>query len=257
MDAALVCLATVLGLCVGSFLNVVIWRVPRKMSVVSPPSACPGCDQPIRPVDNIPVLSWLLLRGRCRNCAQPIAVRYPIVEAAGGVLFAAAAAKFGWSWELPAYLVLVAALLAISVIDLDHLIIPNRLLLPVTIAAIPLLALAALGEDKWESFFRALGSGAVSFTILFVIALISPRGMGMGDVKLSFLLGLHLGWLGWGEVFLGLFESFLLGAVIGVALIGLKLKTRKDVIPFGPFLALGTVLTVLWGDPILRWYSGS
>jgi leader peptidase (prepilin peptidase)/N-methyltransferase len=257
MQGALVTMLAVLGLLVGSFTNVVIWRVPRKLSVVSPPSHCPGCDNPIRPVDNIPVLSWLLLRAKCRHCREPIPARYPLVELAGGVLFGAAAARFGWSWELPAYLVLFAALLAISVIDLEHFIIPNRILLPVTIAAVPLLAVAAAGEDDWGAFFRALGGGTAAFGGLLAVNLISPRGMGMGDVKLSFLLGLHLGWLGWGEVFLGLFLSFLLGAVIGVALIALKVKTRKDFIPFGPFLALGTVLTVLWGEPVLRWYTGS
>lgn len=253
----MVSLSALFGLAIGSFLNVVIWRVPRKLSVVRPPSACPGCGEPIRPMDNIPVLSWLLLRARCRHCGEPIAARYPLVELAGGVLFAAAAIRFGWSWELPAFLVFFAALLALSVIDLDHYILPNRILLPTTVAAVPLLGLAAAGEGDWEAFLRGLGGGLVAFGGLFVIALISPRGMGMGDVKLSFVLGLHLGWLGWGEVFLGLFLSFLLGALIGVALIGLKVKSRKDVIPFGPFLALGTVLTVLWGEPILRWYTGS
>jgi leader peptidase (prepilin peptidase)/N-methyltransferase len=257
MQAAIVVLAAVFGLAVGSFLNVVIWRVPRKLSVASPPSACPGCETPIRPLDNIPVISWMLLRGRCRQCGCGIALRYPLVELGGGVLFAAAAIRFPESWEIPAFAIFFAALLAISIIDLEHFIIPNRILLPLTIAAVPLLGMAAIGEGDWQAFFRALGGGAAAFSVLLVVSLISPKGMGMGDVKFSFVLGLYLGWLGWGEVFLGLFASFLLGAVIGVALIGLGVKSRKDVIPFGPFLALGTVLTILWGEPILRWYTRS
>src|SRR3954447_12244946 len=125
MFGVLVLFCALLGLLIGSFLNVVIWRVPRKLSVVRPPSHCPQCETPIRPVDNVPVLSWLLLRGKCRHCGNPIAVRYPLVEAGNGVLFVAVAARFGASWELPAYLVLTAALLAISLIDLEHFIVPD------------------------------------------------------------------------------------------------------------------------------------
>ncbi|HLF41151.1 MAG TPA: prepilin peptidase [Acidimicrobiia bacterium] len=257
MDAALVVLVTVLGLAVGSFLNVVIWRVPRKLSVVRPGSHCPGCETPIRPVDNVPVASWLRLRGRCRHCGAPISVRYPLVELAGAVLFGAAAARFGWSWELPAYLVFFAALLAISAVDLEHYIVPDRISLPLMAVSVPLLGVAALGEGNGDAFVRALLGSVAAFGFLFALNIISPRGMGMGDVKLAVSLGMYLGWLGWGEVFLGLFLAFLLGAVVGLLLMGLRLRSRKDHVPFGPFLALGTVATVLWGDPILRWYTGS
>ncbi|MEW6473286.1 MAG: prepilin peptidase [Actinomycetota bacterium] len=257
MDGVVVVISAVLGLAIGSFLNVVIWRVPRKLSVVRPPSHCPQCETPIRPADNIPVLSWLVLSGKCRHCGNPIPIRYLLVEVGCGVLFAAVAARFGASWELPAYLVLAAALLAISLIDLEHFIVPDRITAPLTVSALALLGVAALADGKGWTFGRALLGALAFFAFLLVLNLMYPRGMGMGDVKLAFSLGLFLGWLGWGQVFLGGFLAFLLGAVVGVTLIATKIKGRKDVVPFGPFLALGTMLTILWGDPILRWYSGS
>ena len=257
MDGLLVLLCGLLGLAIGSFLNVVIWRVPRKESVVRPPSHCPQCETPIRPVDNVPVLSWLLLRGKCRHCGLPIPVRYPLVEASNGVLFAVIAVRFGASWELPAYLVLTAALLAISIIDLEHFIVPDRITAPLTVSALALLGLAAAIDGNGWRYGRTLLGGLAFFAFLLLLNLLYPRGMGMGDVKLSFSLGLYLGWLGWGQVFLGGFLAFLLGALIGVGLIATGVKGRKDFVPFGPFLALGTFLTILWGDPILRWYTGS
>lgn len=257
MDGVLVLVCGLLGLAIGSFLNVVIWRVPRKLSVVRPPSHCPQCETPIRPVDNIPVLSWLLLSGKCRHCGNPIAVRYPLVEAGCGVLFAAVTARFGASWELPAYLVLTAALLAISIIDLEHFIVPDRITAPVTVSALALLGLAAAIDQNGWRYGRTLLGGLAYCAFLLTLNVLYPRGMGMGDVKLSFSLGLYLGWLGWGQVFLGGFLAFLLGALIGVGLIATGVKGRKDFVPFGPFLALGTLITILWGDPILRWYTGS
>jgi leader peptidase (prepilin peptidase)/N-methyltransferase len=257
MDGLLVLLCGLLGLAIGSFLNVVIWRIPRKESVVRPPSHCPQCDTPIRPADNVPVLSWLLLRGKCRHCGNPIPVRYPLVEATNGVLFAAVAVRFGASWELPAYLVLTAALLAISIIDLEHFIVPDRITAPLTVSALALLGLAALAEGNGWRFGRTLLGGVAYFAFLLLLNILYPKGMGMGDVKLAFSLGLYLGWLGWGQVFLGGFLAFLLGAGVGVTLIATKIKGRKDVVPFGPFLALGAMLTILWGAPILRWYTGA
>jgi leader peptidase (prepilin peptidase) / N-methyltransferase len=257
MDGLLVLLAGLFGLAIGSFLNVVIWRVPRKESVVRPPSHCPQCETPIRPADNVPVLSWLMLRGKCRHCGNPIPIRYPLVEAGNGVLFAAVAARFGASWELPAYLVLTASLLAISLIDLEHFIVPDRITSPLTVSALALLGLAAVAEANGWRFGRALLGGLAYFAFLLLLNILYPKGMGMGDVKLAFSLGLYLGWLGWGQVFLGGFLAFLLGAGVGLALIATKVKSRKDVVPFGPFLALGALLTILSGDPILRWYTGS
>ena len=243
-----------LGLLIGSFLNVVVWRVPRKESIVTPASHCPGCGTPIAPRDNVPVLSWLLLRGRCRHCQTRISARYPLIELACAALFGAIGARFAHSWALPAYLLFGAGLLAISVIDLEHYIIPNRIVYPLGFASVPLLALGAGLEGEWWWFFRALIGAACAFSALFVIHVASPRGMGFGDVRLSFLIGLYLGYLGALDVPVGLFLGFAYGAVIGVALMATGLRTRKQHVPFGPFLAAGAITMVLVGGPILDWY---
>jgi leader peptidase (prepilin peptidase)/N-methyltransferase len=245
-----------LGLLVGSFLNVVIWRVPRKESVATPASHCPGCDAPIAPRDNVPLLSWLLLRGRCRHCQARISVRYPLTELACAVLFGALGARFHDSWALPAFLLFGAGLLAISVIDLEHYVIPNRIVYPLGFASVPLLALAAGLDGEWWSFARALIGAACAFSALFVIHVVSPRGMGFGDVRLSFLLGLYLGYLGALEVAFGMFLGFVYGAVVGVVLMASGLRGRRQHIPFGPFLAAGAMTIVLVGGPILDWYRG-
>jgi leader peptidase (prepilin peptidase)/N-methyltransferase len=255
MTVIVAVISGVYGLLIGSFLNVVIWRVPRKESIVRPASHCPGCDARIANRDNVPVVSWLLLRGRCRNCGAAISVRYPFVELFTAVLFAAVGARFAHSWALPAYLVLAGALVALSAIDLEHYILPNRILYPTDAAAIVLLAVASGATHDWGAFIRALLAGAVAFAVFFVIHIASPRGMGFGDVRLAFLLGLALGWLGWGEVAGGLFAGFLYGAVIGVVLIAVKIRGRKQQIPFGPFLATGAMTFVLFGSPIVDWYK--
>ena len=171
------------------------------------------------------------------------------------MLFAAVGARFAHSaWALPAYLVLTASLIALSAIDLEHFLLPNRILYPTDVAMIVLLAVASAGESDWGAFVRAAIAGAVAFVIFFVIHIVSPRGMGFGDVRLSFLLGFSLGWLGWGEVAGGLFAGFLYGAVIGVVLILTKARSRKQQIPFGPFLAAGAMTFVLFGEPIIDWY---
>ena len=193
-----------LGCNVGSFLNVVIWRVPRGMSVVRPPSHCPGCDRPIAPYDNIPVVSWLVLRGRCRRCGTGISIRYPLVEALTGVLFAAVGLRFGASYALPAYLVLTAGLIALSAIDLELMILPTRIVVPLGVAGLVLLAVASLGEHDWDAYLRALVSGAVAFGGFRLLHGIKPEGLGYGDVRLSAVLGLNLGWLGWGYLPFGL-----------------------------------------------------
>jgi leader peptidase (prepilin peptidase)/N-methyltransferase len=244
------------GLCVGSFLNVVIHRVPKRESVVRPRSHCPACGVQIAERDNVPVVSWVLLRGRCRACDERIPLRYPLVEVGTAVLFAAAAVRFGASWQLPAFCIFFASLLAVSVIDLDLYIIPNRVVYPTLFITAPLLALAAAAEGTWGQLRNAAIGGAVGFGLLLVIHVAMPRGMGFGDVRLAGVIGMMLGWLGLGYLFLGLFLAFLLAAVIGVVLIATRLRTRKDAVPFGPFLASGAVLAALWGHAILRAYRG-
>lgn len=256
MTASLVVLAALLGLAVGSFLNVVIHRVPRKESVVSPRSRCPGCGTELANRDNIPLFSWLALRGRCRTCGMPISPRYPAVELGTAVLFALLAVRFSDDVAvLPAFLVLGAALLAISLIDLEHFIVPNRIVYPTLFLLAPLLVVAAVVDDELSSLRGAVLGGLLGFALLFVIHFVSPRGMGFGDVRLAGLLGVALGWLDLGHVLLGLFLGFLTASVVSLTLIGLKVRSRKDRIPFGPFLALGGLLAVLLGEPILRWYG--
>ncbi len=246
-----------LGLLIGSFLNVVIWRLPRDESIVRPPSHCPECDAEIPPYDNIPVVSYVVLRGRCRACRAGISARYPLVELASAGLWVAMALRFGASWALPAYLVLVSALLALSLIDLDTFLLPNRIVYPLGVTLVVLFAAAALLEDSGGDYVRALLGGLAAFAFFLTVHLIAPRGMGFGDVKLSFSLGVALGWISWGTVFLGLFLGFLLGAVIGVILIATRVRSRRDHVPFGPFLAAGTVLAILFGQPLLDLYVGS
>jgi leader peptidase (prepilin peptidase)/N-methyltransferase len=246
----IVVLSGVVGLLVGSFLNVVIHRVPQRASLVRPGSQCPSCGTPIGPRDNIPVVSWLLLRGRCRQCATKISIRYPLVEAGTAALFVAVAARYHDDLVLPAFLVLTACLVAISFIDLVHFIVPNRILVVACALGVPLLVLGA-ADDGWSHLRSSLVGGVVGLGLLLVIHLASPRGMGMGDVKLAGVLGLYLGFLDVRHVLLGLFLGFLLGAVIGVVLIATGLRSRRDHIPFAPFLAAGALLALFTGSGFL------
>lgn len=255
MTAFLACVGAVIGLLVGSFLNVVIHRVPRKESVVSPRSRCPGCGNALAARDNIPVLSWVLLKGRCRTCAEPIAKRYPLVEVVTAVLFAATALRLGADAALPAFLVGVAGVIAISAVDLELFIVPNRILYPTLFAAAPLLLAAAATEGDWDRVKTAAIGGALGWGLLLVVHLISPAGMGFGDVRLAGLLGMLLGWLSIGHVLVALFLAFLTAAAVGVLLIAVGVKGRKDKIPFGPFLATGAMLALLFGGPMLEWYK--
>lgn len=249
-------LCGVLGLAIGSFLNVVVHRVPAGLSVVSPPSACPRCRTPIRPRDNVPVLGWVLLRGRCRDCALPISPRYPLVEAGCAALFAALGARFGADPVLPAFLYLAAVGLALSLIDLDTRRLPDVLVLPSYVVMVVLLAVPVVVGEPREDFLRALAGGAAAYAAFFALCFAYPNGMGFGDVKLSGVLGLGLAQLGWGELVLGLFAGFLLGGVVGVALLARGTAGRKTAVPFGPFMVVGTFLAVFAGGPLVDGYLG-
>ena len=240
----------VLGLAVGSFLNVVIYRVPRKLSIVTPRSACPICSTPIRDRDNIPVVSWLLLRGRCRTCHGIISWRYPLVELSCSALFAGTAARLGLHWALPGFLILVSSLLALALIDVEHLTLPKKVIYPSMLGLTVFLLLAALIDQEWHRFLVAVICSAGWFVFFFLINLVSPRALGFGDVRLAPMLGLGLGWMGIRYVILGFFIANLVGALIGLTLIALKKMKRDQPIPYGVFLAGGAVIAIFAG-PIL------
>lgn len=257
VTAALAILCGVLGLLIGSFLNVVIWRVPRGESIVRPPSHCPSCDRPISPRDNVPLLSWLLLRGRCRHCGTRISPRYPLVELATGLLFAGFALKLGLHVELLAYLYLAAVGVALAMIDFDHKRLPDALTLPSYPVAIALFAAAGAVDGHWWPFERALIGMAALFAFYDVVAFIAPRGMGGGDVKLSGVIGLYLGWLGWGELAVGAFAAFVIGGLVGIGLMLFAGAGRKTKVPFGPFMLLGGLVGIYAGHALGHAYTSA
>ncbi|MGP8010037.1 MAG: prepilin peptidase [Acidimicrobiales bacterium] len=239
------------GLAIGSFLNVVIYRVPLHQSIITPRSACPSCHAPILERDNIPVLSWLLLRGKCRACSNPISARYPLVELACAGLFAGVAAREGFNWDVPALLILVAGLLALASIDLDRLILPKSIVYTTLGLLIASLVLDAAITHQWH---RLLVAGACSvgwFVVFFVLNFAAPRYLGFGDVRLSLVLGLGLGWLGIRYVILGFFAGNLVGAILGVTLVATKKIRRDQPIPYGVFLSLGAALAIYAGPELL------
>jgi leader peptidase (prepilin peptidase)/N-methyltransferase len=241
-----------LGLAVGSFLNVVIYRVPRNESLVRPGSHCPHCGASVRNRHNIPVLGWLRLRGKCADCQAPISARYPLVEAGTAALFVAVAARFGWSWQLPAYLYLAAVAIALAFIDLDVKRLPDRIVLPSYSVALLLLVPAMFAEHSWSAATRGLIAAVVLYLTFLIISFF---GMGGGDVKLAALLGIYLGWLGWSSVAVGMFAGFLLGGIFGAALMVTRTATRKTRVPYGPFMLAGAFLAVFAAVPIAHWYS--
>jgi leader peptidase (prepilin peptidase)/N-methyltransferase len=243
-----------LGLLIGSFLNVVIWRVPRGESLLTPPSHCPACDHAVRSRDNIPVVSWLLLRGSCRDCGAAISPRYPLVEAGTAVVFAVLAARIGLEPELPAFLYLGAIGVALAMIDLDVKRLPNAIVLPSYVVGLALLAVAALVDTELPDLLRAVLGMAALFAVYFALAMVYPAGMGFGDVKLAGVLGLYLGWLGWAEVVTGGFLGFLFGGLVGGVLMAVRRAGRKSQIPFGPFMLAGAFTAILWGGALADLY---
>lgn len=256
MTALLATLAVVLGLAVGSFLNVVVWRVPRGESVVAPPSACPRCGHRIRARDNIPVLSWLLLRARCRDCGAPISARYPSVELGTAVLFGLVAWRIGLAWELPAFLYLAAIAVALALIDLDVHRLPDAIVLPAYPVSLALLAGAAAADGQWWSLGRAVLGGLALLAFYAVLAAVYPAGMGLGDVKLAGVLGVFLGWMGWGSLLVGAFAAFLLGGVFALGLLATGRASRGSGIPFGPWMLLGAGVGIAIGEPAWSAYLG-
>jgi leader peptidase (prepilin peptidase)/N-methyltransferase len=258
--ALLLVFLAVFGLAVGSFLNVVIVRVPSDESLLRPPSKCPMCEAEIAPRDNIPIISWILLKGRCRSCGEPIPAGYPLVEAANAVLWVLAGLRFGDSAFVVPYALLFSVLLVLSVIDLELYILPNKITYPSILAslvAIPILSFA-FADDPAGAILGAVigGIGFAGFLLVILLAwelLMHKEGMGMGDVKLAVLLGLWLGLINPLLCLFALIASSVIGLVVGVVILAIRKESRP--FPFGPWLALGTILVILFSGPILRIYD--
>lgn len=242
-------IAAIAGALVGSFLNVVIWRLPRGESLLTPGSHCPGCERPIAPYDNVPVLSWLVLRGRCRRCGARISPRYPLVEALTAAAFAGVVATRGFDADLVLELPFVACLIALAGIDYDHKLLPNKIVYPMAVYGLAATLLVERGDTV-----EHLIAGAGAFTFLLVAALVYPAGMGMGDVKLAGAMGLYLGL----SILPAMLVAFLAGTVVGLAIMAREgVAARKKAVPFGVFLALGGIVGVLAGPELIDLYENA
>lgn len=256
------------GSLIGSFLNVVVYRVPQGRSIVSPPSACGACGHPVRWYDNLPVVSWLVLRGKCRDCSSPISIRYPLVELGGAALFAIVALRFfpaipaatsvsvavAGGLALLAFLYLSAISLALALIDLDVHRLPNVIVLPAYVVGAVLLGASSVIAGDLGALARA-GIGAVALGgVYLILAVARPGGMGFGDVKLAGVLGLFLGWLGWDALAVGALAGFILGGLFGVILVLARRATGKTGVPFGPWMLGGAWLGIIAGAPLASGY---
>lgn len=251
--------ALIVGLVIGSFLNVVAWRVPRGASVVSPPSACPECGAPIRPRDNVPVVSWLILRGRCRDCKSPISARYPVVEIMTGLACLGVYIWSGTHWVTLAWLYLACMSIALALIDLEHHRLPNAIVYPSMGIVTVLLTWAAFAPGSGAGaahLLRAVLGGLALFAFYAAAALVYPAGMGWGDVKLAAVIGLAMGWIGWGALLVGTLTGFVAGALVGVVVMVLTRQGRKAGIPFGPWMLLGMWVGVIVGPSLWSSYLG-
>lgn len=256
------------GLLIGSFLNVVVYRVPAGISIARPASACPSCSTPIRRRDNVPVLSWLALGGKCRDCRTSISARYPIVELATGLFFVLVAARLWPLVDVPtealplvsrllalvAFLWLAGVSVALAVIDLEHHRLPNAIVLPSYAVGGVLLAASSILVGDWPALVRAAIGLASLFAFYLIAALSYPGGMGFGDVKLAGVLGLYLAWLGWGEFAVGAFAAFLLGGLFAIVLLATRRVQRTGGIPFGPWMLAGTWVGVFAGGTVATAY---
>jgi leader peptidase (prepilin peptidase)/N-methyltransferase len=243
--------AFLFGAVVGSFLNVCIHRLPKEESIVAPRSRCPACQSPIRAVDNIPLLSFLLLRGRCRACGHPISWRYPLVEALTALLFTLTVARFGVTLKSAFLLTFLCGLVVVSFIDLDHQIIPNTITLP----GIPLGLIAGLlvrEPPLLDRLIGALAGAGFLYLMLFYGGVVfGQEAMGEGDLNLIALVGAFLGWK---AVVVTILVACFVGSAVGLALIAFKRLGRRQHIPFGPFLSLGAVVGLFWGEQLVGWY---
>lgn len=243
-------LIIIYGLIIGSFLNVCIYRIPKAESIAWPGSHCPKCSDKLSWYDNIPLFSWIFLGGRCRYCKEPISKQYPIVEALNAILYIIMYLKFGLSLDFIFYSLISSLLLVITFIDLHEMIIPDILVVVIFILSILHKIIMYFMGNSPEILNSVLGL-FLAGGLFLAIVLLSRGGMGGGDVTLIGALGFVIGWR---KILLTIFLSFILGSIISIFLLATKIKTRKDPIPFGPFIILGFFLTVLWGQAIIDWY---
>jgi len=243
----------ILGLIVGSFNNVCIYRIPRNESIIYPASHCPKCRSKIKPIDNIPLLSYILLKGRCRNCGSKISIQYPVVEFLTGLIYLIIYLIYGLSIQSLVYIILSSALIIIAFIDLQEQIIPDVISLPGIVVGL-ILSFIVPYISFINSALGALVGGGIILIIAWVGSIIFKKeAMGGGDVKLAAMIGAFLGWR---YMVISLFLGFFLGALAGIFLILSKIKRKEDMVPFGPFIALGSIITLLCGEKIIAWYIG-
>lgn len=245
----------------GSFLNVIIYRLPLKRSIVSPPSACTACQSHIKWFDNIPVLSWLILRGKCRECKSPISPRYPLVEFGTALLFGGVAWKFlptSTTYKdistLIAFLYLASISVALAMIDVDTHTLPNRIVLPSYFIGSFLLGVSVLASRDYVALERSVIGACILWFFYVILALAYPGGMGFGDVKIAGVVGLFLGFIGWKALIVGTSAAFVLGGLYAVLLLLLRKVDRKSGIPFGPWIFFGAWVGIFWGPQIASRY---
>lgn len=243
----------ILGLIVGSFSNVCIYRIPRNESIVYPASHCPKCRSPIKPFDNIPLLSYILLKGRCRNCKNKISIQYPIVEFLTGLIYLIIYLIYGLSVQTLIYIILSSALIIIAFIDLKEQMVPDVISLPGIVIGFILSFFVSYISFINSALGVVVGGGIIIIIGLAGSLIFKKEAMGGGDVKLAAMIGAFLGWR---YIIISLFLGFFLGALAGIILILSKIKKREDAIPFGPFIVLGSFITLLWGKNIFLWYLG-
>ena len=243
----------ILGLIIGSFSNVCIYRIPKNESIVFPASHCPNCHTPIKAIDNVPILSFLLLKGKCRKCGEKISIRYPVVEFLTGAIYLLIFLIYGRSYQTLIYALLSSALIIISFIDLDVQIIPDEISLPGIVIGLALSFIVPYISYLNSLLGIIIGGGIIFLIALAGLAIFKKEAMGGGDVKLSAMIGAFIGWK---YIIVSLFIGFFIGAIAGILLILLKIRNRDDLVPFGPFIVLGSFITLLWGKNILSWYLG-
>jgi leader peptidase (prepilin peptidase)/N-methyltransferase len=243
----------ILGLIVGSFSNVCIYRIPKNESIIYPASHCPKCHSNISPKDNIPLLSYILLKGRCRNCKSKISIQYPIVELLTGLIYLIIYLIYGLSIQTLVYIILSSALIIIAFIDLNEEIVPDVISLPGIVIGFIISFFVPYISFINSALGVLVGGGIILIIGLVGSVIFKKEAMGGGDVKLAAMIGAFLGWR---YIIISLFLGFFIGALAGIFLIVSKIKSREDAIPFGPFIVLGSFITLLWGEKIISWYIG-